>query len=274
MSYNVLIVDDSKTTRTVIAKALRHSGVEVGEVLEAENGAEALERLEGAWVDIVFADLNMPGMSGVELVERMAEIDLLSLVPVVIVSTESRPDRIDSLLARGAAAYVRKPFAPELLASTIREVLTHHPDPPSREALSHGLHEAIEGFTMLVAQPVDLPPEPPVEASVARMRLTAPSAQADVAIAIDSRAGTLLAHAATGECGNGDGLDALRELLNVMCGSLVESLESGPYSMSPPQADTVDGAKGWSEVLGMGASLAFDAEGLPLIVGMTFSDRW
>jgi len=274
MSYNVLIVDDSRTTRTVITKALRHSGVELGDVFEAEDGLEALERLDDAWVDIVFADLNMPGMSGVELVERMADTDLLSSVPVVIVSTESRPDRIDALLARGAAAYVRKPFAPELLGSTVRELLTHRANPPSPDRLSQGFFEAIEGFTMLVALPVATPPAPPDMASAAWMQLTSATSHADVAIVTDSRAAALLAQSATGQIMGADGLDALKELLNVMCGVLVKSLDGGPYSMSPPEARSLDGRTGWAHVLGMATSLTFDAEGIPLIIGFTFSERW
>jgi len=87
MAYNVLIVDDSAIVRTVVEKTLRVSGCALGEIWQAANGREALDQLKAHWVDIVFADINMPEMNGVEMVNRMAETGLLKTVPVVIVSS-------------------------------------------------------------------------------------------------------------------------------------------------------------------------------------------
>lgn len=121
--YNILLVDDSKTIRAVIIKTIEIAGVPVANIWEAGNGKEALDILHEQWVDIVFADINMPVMNGIELVEKMSEEGLLNTVPVVIVSTEGSRQRIADLRAMGVKAYLRKPFAPEDLKEVIADIL-------------------------------------------------------------------------------------------------------------------------------------------------------
>jgi two-component system chemotaxis response regulator CheY len=121
--YNILIVDDSRTIRSVIAKTLDIAGVKITTLHEAANGKEALDILLAEWVDIVFADINMPVMSGMELVDEMKTAGMLETVPVVIISTEGSRQRIDELKNKGVRAYLRKPFTPEQLIAVIDEVL-------------------------------------------------------------------------------------------------------------------------------------------------------
>lgn len=123
MSFNILVVDDSVTVRAVIAKTLEMADIPVGEVLEAGDGKKALELLGENWIDIVFADINMPVMNGVEMITKMAEDGMLSKVPVVIVSTEGSNTRIENLKALGVAGYVRKPFQPEDFGEIVSGIL-------------------------------------------------------------------------------------------------------------------------------------------------------
>jgi two-component system chemotaxis response regulator CheY len=123
MAYNILIVDDSETVRAVISKTLGLAGLSVGEIHQAGNGQEALVVLKDKWVDLVFTDINMPVMTGVELVERMQQDDILKTVPVVVVSTEGSKTRIEDLIQKGVRAYVRKPFTPEILRDTVEQIL-------------------------------------------------------------------------------------------------------------------------------------------------------
>ncbi|MDQ3000943.1 MAG: response regulator [Fibrobacterota bacterium] len=123
MAYNILIVDDSETVRAVIAKAIEMSGTEVKTLFTACNGEEALGILDREWVDLVFADINMPVMGGVELVKRMKADEDTKKIPVVIVSTEGSATRIKALMDSGIAAFLRKPFTPEGLKSTIDEIM-------------------------------------------------------------------------------------------------------------------------------------------------------
>ncbi|MBD3244000.1 MAG: response regulator [Chitinivibrionales bacterium] len=123
MAYNVLLVDDSVTVREVIARTLALADIPLGAVYHAANGVEALEMLEKSWIDVVFADLNMPLMNGIELVERMSQAGLMATIPVVIVSTDGSITRVEELKAKGVSAYVRKPFTPELLRGVVEQVL-------------------------------------------------------------------------------------------------------------------------------------------------------
>ncbi len=123
MSYNILVVDDSAIVRQMVVKTIKMSGLDVGTFYQAGNGLEALKVLEKEWVDIVFADIHMPEMNGIELVEKMSEDNLLVSIPVVIVSSDHSQARIDELKARGIRAYMKKPFRPEGLRDIIDDVL-------------------------------------------------------------------------------------------------------------------------------------------------------
>ena len=123
MSLSVLIVDDSATVRAVIAKTLDLAGVPVTHVYEASNGREALETLAEHHVDLLFSDINMPVMSGVEMVERMAARGLLEKIRVVVVSTEGSVTRIEQLRSKGVSAYLRKPVAPETIRRVVDDIV-------------------------------------------------------------------------------------------------------------------------------------------------------
>ena len=123
MAYNILVVDDSKTVRSMISRTLELSGIPLGEFHQAADGNEALRILKDHWIDLMFTDINMPGMGGVELVRRMESEGLLSLVPVVVVSTEGSRTRIRELEEKGIRRYIRKPFTPEQLKEVVEDVL-------------------------------------------------------------------------------------------------------------------------------------------------------
>ncbi len=119
MSANVLIVDDSATMRSVIRRTLLMSGLDVGEIYEAANGIDALATMASHTVGLVLTDINMPVMSGAQLLTRMRDDVRLRDTPVVIASTEGSETRIRQLLEAGARGYVRKPFQPEILREAL-----------------------------------------------------------------------------------------------------------------------------------------------------------
>ncbi len=123
MAYNILIVDDSAIVRAVIKKALVISGVDVGEIFNATNGQQGLEMVENEWVDLVFADINMPVMGGIEMVRHMSEGGLLKTIPVIVVSTEGSTTRIEGLKGQGVSDYIRKPFTPEQIREVVDKVM-------------------------------------------------------------------------------------------------------------------------------------------------------
>ena len=123
MDLNILVVDDSQMVRAVIAKTLQLAKVPVKELFQAANGKEALDILGDNWIDLVFADINMPVMTGVEMIEIMHKDGLLQTVPVIIISSDGSSTRMDQLKAKGVTAYIRKPFTPELLKSVVDDIL-------------------------------------------------------------------------------------------------------------------------------------------------------
>jgi len=123
VSYRILIVDDSCVVRSMVKKAVAMAGLDIEEVHEAGNGREALQVLQDHWVDMVFTDLHMPEMSGIELVEAMARSGVLATTPVVVVSSDPSESRAEELTRLGVRAYLKKPFRPEGFRSIVEEVL-------------------------------------------------------------------------------------------------------------------------------------------------------
>ena len=123
MGYSILLVDDSETIRAVLVKTLKMAGLEINEIFQAENGKQALELIDNNWIDIVFADINMPVMSGIEMVDEMHKNGQIEITPVVMVSTEGSKQRVDELISKGVRAFVRKPATPELFKDVILDVL-------------------------------------------------------------------------------------------------------------------------------------------------------
>jgi two-component system chemotaxis response regulator CheY len=113
MIDNLMIVDDSATMRKIIMRTVRMSGLEIGNTDEAGNGAQALEKLKEKEVDIMLCDINMPEMSGEELVKKARELPNCENTTIIMVSTESSENTINSLMENGANGYITKPFTPE-----------------------------------------------------------------------------------------------------------------------------------------------------------------
>jgi len=123
MAYNILIVDDSFPMRAVIKKVIRASGFNIGELLEAGNGKEALEVMNRQWLDLVLTDYNMPDMNGLELLTTMKGNETLTDIPVVMVTTEGSTQRVEQFRSQGAVAYIKKPFTPEQIKSCLNGIL-------------------------------------------------------------------------------------------------------------------------------------------------------
>jgi len=123
MAFNLLIVDDSNSMRTVVKKIVGLTGLEVNQILEADNGRKALDVLGGSWVDVVILDINMPEMNGLELLQRMNEEPLMKSIPVLMMTTEASEAHMKTAFDLGAKGFIRKPFVPEELRKTLLAVL-------------------------------------------------------------------------------------------------------------------------------------------------------
>ncbi len=123
MAYNILIVDDMSVMRQVMKMTVQISGVNLGEVYEAGNGIEALKQAREHWVDLIITDLNMPEMGGIELIETLKKDEVLTSIPVIVVSIEGRDAIVTRALKLGAYTYITKPFRPEVIKNHILKAL-------------------------------------------------------------------------------------------------------------------------------------------------------
>lgn len=123
MGYTILIVDDSSVTRAVLKRTIQMTGVDVADFFEACNGSEALTILADNSIDLIMADLNMPQMNGLEMMEKIFANDSTASIPIIVVSTEASMARIKFLQEKGVRGYVHKPFTPESIREVLEEVL-------------------------------------------------------------------------------------------------------------------------------------------------------
>jgi two-component system chemotaxis response regulator CheY len=116
-----LVVEDSPTMRQLIVFALRR--IRDLQVLEADDGVDALRKMAASKLDIILTDINMPIMDGLKLVKRVRSDETLKLIPIVIITTEGAEEDRQRALALGANAYITKPIqAPQVIAK-VKELL-------------------------------------------------------------------------------------------------------------------------------------------------------
>lgn len=113
-----IVTDDSKATRMILAKLMRDLGFEVR---EAETGARLLELLDEAVCDVCLVDWNMPGMNGTQVMRTLQAHPDWRDIPAVIVTDETRTERIAGALEAGAVGYLGKPFKVESLKGILIE---------------------------------------------------------------------------------------------------------------------------------------------------------
>ncbi len=116
-----LVVEDSPTMRQLIVLALRKlPGLEV---VEANDGVDALKALSASRVDILITDINMPIMDGLKLVMRVRGDSTHGSIPIVIITTEGAEEDRVRALALGANAFITKPIQPAQVTTTVRGLL-------------------------------------------------------------------------------------------------------------------------------------------------------
>jgi two-component system chemotaxis response regulator CheY len=119
--YRCLVVEDSKTMRSMLAESLsRISGMEV---VEAENGLTGIRALAANRFDLVVTDVNMPVMDGLKLVKHVRSDPRHEKIPIVIITTESAPNDRDRAMALGANAYIEKPIQGPRVIRAVKKLL-------------------------------------------------------------------------------------------------------------------------------------------------------
>jgi two-component system chemotaxis response regulator CheY len=122
MGLKVMIVDDSAVMRKIVARNVRIAlGDRLEGFVEAGDGAEALKTLGGERVDVVFCDVNMPKMNGLEFLRQLKESTELN-VPVFMVTTEGSEETVMDALSLGAKGFLRKPFTSDQVLAALEKV--------------------------------------------------------------------------------------------------------------------------------------------------------
>jgi two-component system chemotaxis response regulator CheY len=117
----VLLVDDSKTMRMIVQRAIRQAGFSGLTFVEAENGVDALEKLQSCKPALILSDWNMPEMSGIEFLTRARAAGIR--IPFGFITSEGS-DEIRATAARAGANFlVTKPFTPDDLQASLGPVL-------------------------------------------------------------------------------------------------------------------------------------------------------
>jgi two-component system, chemotaxis family, chemotaxis protein CheY len=123
MSKKILIIDDAIAIRQVVSMVLNEEGYDI---IEAGDGLEALEKLDGQNIDLFICDVNMPNMNGLEFLEKVKKDEVNSaykFIPFIMLTTESGESMQDKAKELGAKVWLIKPFQPDQLLDYVVKII-------------------------------------------------------------------------------------------------------------------------------------------------------
>jgi two-component system chemotaxis response regulator CheY len=124
MAITALVIDDSKVMRSMVMQSLLKTRLADFEFVEAQDGADALEKFDPDEIDIIFADWNMPNMSGIDFVREVRAMDGTDHIPIVMVTSEKSMGKVETAIEEaGANEYICKPFTVEQLERKLSKLL-------------------------------------------------------------------------------------------------------------------------------------------------------
>jgi two-component system chemotaxis response regulator CheY len=121
MKQTILVVDDSWSVRQLVSFTLKSAGYEV---IEAVDGADAQNNLNGQGINLIICDVNMPNMDGISFVKEVKKSDNYKFTPVIMLTTESQESKKQEGQAAGVKAWVVKPFQPNQLLNAVSKLIT------------------------------------------------------------------------------------------------------------------------------------------------------
>ena len=119
MTKTILTVDDSRMMRQMLLLALQEAGFDV---IQAEDGVHGLDVLSSAEPKVIITDINMPRLDGYGFIEAVRRDERHRAIPILVLSTESDPEKKNRARAAGATGWIVKPFKAESLVAAIRRV--------------------------------------------------------------------------------------------------------------------------------------------------------
>ncbi len=120
MKINCLIVEDEQAIRLMLHKFLSKSDLDINTIFEAKNGKEGIEILTKEKIDLMFVDIYMPVMDGMEMLEHVRDHPNFKDIPVIVVSVENDEKRIEAIVRQGLG-FVHKPFTYNVLRQEIKK---------------------------------------------------------------------------------------------------------------------------------------------------------
>ncbi|HBG26649.1 MAG TPA: hypothetical protein DDX75_06095 [Phycisphaerales bacterium] len=272
MSWNILIVDDSSLTRKIVKRVIEMTEMDVGKFMDAENGQQALDILKHSNVDLVLSDLNMPQMSGVEMVHQMKAGANTKSIPVVIISTESKTARIRELLAEGVKDYLHKPFTPEEFKELIQTVCCGA-QPETGNLSVDALTRALETMAFLTVMPIDEEMVVPQKTIISEIGFTG-DREGTIQIAASQDFCKILAEniGAMDEADDISACDALKELSNVTCGlflPMIVSSTADVFDVTVPKSENCDDSSQWSKFIADKNVSILNVEGHAVAIKLT-----
>lgn len=120
-NFHVLVVDDFSTMRRIVGNLLKELGCQ--KITEAEDGTDALRKLEGGVIDFVISDWNMPNMTGLELLQKVRAAESLKHLPFLLITAEAKKENIIEAAQNGADGYIVKPFTAAVLSDKVHNIL-------------------------------------------------------------------------------------------------------------------------------------------------------
>ncbi|KYF68921.1 response regulator [Sorangium cellulosum] len=121
MPRKILLVEDSSTVRQQVGMLLQGAGYGT---LEADNGRDAVAAVAASKGDLamIIADVNMPVMNGIEMIQSLRDRNLAAGVPILMLTTEGQPELIEKARKAGAKGWIIKPFKPDLLLAAVKKL--------------------------------------------------------------------------------------------------------------------------------------------------------
>ncbi len=119
----VLVVDDMSTMRRIVKNVLRQIGF--SDIMEAENGQDALTKLKAGGFGLVVSDWNMPVMQGIVLLRAVRADAELKTLPFLMVTAEAQKENLIEAVQAGVSNYVVKPFTAEVLQGKLEKIFAN-----------------------------------------------------------------------------------------------------------------------------------------------------
>ena len=120
MTKTIMTVDDSASVRMMVSFTLKELGYDI---VEAENGNDALKKMAKKQIHMLITDINMPELDGISLVRKVRANPDYKFIPIILLTTESQLEKKTAGKEAGATGWIVKPFKPDQLVAVVKRVL-------------------------------------------------------------------------------------------------------------------------------------------------------